>query len=74
MAKAKNSECWCFYGWVCEDHPDKPGVTREALEKRLEELTREYVQTRDKKTDKRIIEELHDLARELEKMGKESLD
>jgi hypothetical protein len=25
-AKRKNKEpkCWCFYGWVCEDHPDKP--------------------------------------------------
>ena len=74
MAKAKNSECWCFYGWVCEDHPDKPGVTREALEKRMEERAREYVQTRDKKIDKRIIEELYELGRELEKMEKESLN
>jgi hypothetical protein len=67
MAKAKNSECSCFYGWVCEDHPDKPGVTREALEKRMDELAREYVQTRDKK----IIDELYELARELEKLEKE---
>jgi hypothetical protein len=47
MAKAKNSECWCFYGWICEDHPDKPAATREEIEKRMEELAREYVQTRD---------------------------
>jgi uncharacterized protein YcbK (DUF882 family) len=74
MAKAKSSECWCFYGWVCEDHPDKPGVTREEIEKRMEELAREYVQTRDKKIDKRIIDELYELDRELEKMEKKSLD
>ena len=49
-------------------------VTREALEKRMGELTREYVQTRDKKIDKRIIEELYELGRELEKMEKESLN
>jgi hypothetical protein len=26
LAKRKNKEpkCGCFYGWVCEDHPDKP--------------------------------------------------
>jgi hypothetical protein len=25
-SKRKNKEpkCWCFYGWICEDHPDKP--------------------------------------------------
>jgi hypothetical protein len=24
-AKAKKpAACWCFYGWVCEDHPNKP--------------------------------------------------
>jgi hypothetical protein len=63
MAKAKNSECWCFYGSVCEDHPDKPGVVREALEKRMDELAREYVQTRDKEIDKKIIEELYELGR-----------
>jgi hypothetical protein len=33
-------------------NPDKPGVTREALEKQMGELTREYVQSRDKKIDK----------------------
>jgi hypothetical protein len=24
--KKKNGEpkCWCFYGWVCMQHPDKP--------------------------------------------------
>jgi hypothetical protein len=23
-AKRKNKklECWCFHGWVCEDHPE----------------------------------------------------
>ena len=20
----KPTTCWCFYGWVCEDHPDQP--------------------------------------------------
>jgi len=33
----------------------------------MDELAREYVQTRDKKIDKRIIKELYELARELEK-------
>ena len=47
---------------------------REEIEKRIEELAREYVQTRDKKIDKRIIEELYELGRELEKMEKESLN
>src|SRR5262245_47334799 len=25
-AKRKNKEpkCWCFYGWVCENHPNQP--------------------------------------------------
>jgi uncharacterized protein YcbK (DUF882 family) len=46
-------------------------VTREALEKRMDELAREYVQTRDKKIDKKIIDELYELARELEKLEKE---
>jgi hypothetical protein len=22
-AKGKN-KCWCFYGWICKNHPDKP--------------------------------------------------
>src|SRR5262245_34709731 len=38
--------------------------------KRMDELAREYVQTRDKKIDKIIIEELYELGFELEKMEK----
>jgi hypothetical protein len=24
LACNKKAKCWCFYGWVCEEHPDKP--------------------------------------------------
>ena len=41
-------------------------MTREEIEKRMEELARKYVETHDKE----IIEELYRLARELEKMEK----
>jgi FKBP-type peptidyl-prolyl cis-trans isomerase (trigger factor) len=45
-------------------------MTREEIEERMHELAREYVETHDPK----IIEELYDLARELVKMLKESLN
>jgi hypothetical protein len=45
-------------------------MTREEIEKRMDELAREYVETRDPK----IIEELYELALELGKMLKESSD
>jgi hypothetical protein len=45
-------------------------MTREEIEKRMDELAREYVETRDPK----IIEELYELALELRKMLKESSD
>ena len=41
-------------------------MTREEMEKRLHELARKYVETHDQK----IIEELYELSRELEKMEK----
>ena len=41
-------------------------MTREEIEKRMEELARKYVETHDKE----IIEELYRLGRELEKMEK----
>jgi hypothetical protein len=39
-------------------------MTREEIEKRMDELAREYVETHDTK----IIEELYELALELEKL------
>jgi hypothetical protein len=45
-------------------------MTREEIEQKMGELARKYVETRDKK----LIEELYELAREFEKMEKESLD
>jgi hypothetical protein len=45
-------------------------MTREEIEKRMDELAREYVETDDQK----IIEELYKLALELGKMLKESSD
>jgi hypothetical protein len=45
-------------------------MTREEIEKRMDEPAREYVETRDPK----IIEELYELALELRKMLKESSD
>jgi hypothetical protein len=45
-------------------------MTREEIERRMDELARKYVETRDKK----IIEELYALARELAKMEKDSSD
>jgi hypothetical protein len=41
-------------------------MTHEEIEKRMEELTRKYVETHDKE----IIEELYKLVRELEKLEK----
>jgi len=41
-------------------------MTHEEMEKRLHELARKYVETHDQK----IIEELYELSRELEKMEK----
>jgi FKBP-type peptidyl-prolyl cis-trans isomerase (trigger factor) len=41
-------------------------MTREEIEQRMDELARQYVETHDKK----IIEELYQLSRELEKMEK----
>jgi hypothetical protein len=23
LGVTKKTKCWCFYGWVCEEHPDK---------------------------------------------------
>jgi hypothetical protein len=45
-------------------------MTREEIKKRLDELAREYLVTHDTK----IVVELYELARELEKMEKVSLD
>jgi FKBP-type peptidyl-prolyl cis-trans isomerase (trigger factor) len=39
-------------------------MTREEIEKRMDELAREYIETHDPK----IIEELYELALELEKL------
>jgi hypothetical protein len=41
-------------------------MTREEMERRMDDLARKCVETRDKK----FIEELYDLARELAKMEK----
>jgi hypothetical protein len=41
-------------------------MTREEIEKRMDELARKYVETHDKK----IVEQLYDLTRELEKIEK----
>jgi hypothetical protein len=41
-------------------------MTREEIEKRMDELTRKYVETHDQE----IIEELYQLSLELEKMEK----
>jgi FKBP-type peptidyl-prolyl cis-trans isomerase (trigger factor) len=41
-------------------------MTREEIEKRMDELARKYVETHDPK----IIKELYQLGRELEKMEK----
>ena len=45
-------------------------MTREEIEKRMDELARKYVQSRDHE----IIEELYKLRLELSKLEKESLD
>ena len=45
-------------------------MTREEIQKRMDELAWKYVATHDHK----IIEELYELARELEKMDKERND
>jgi hypothetical protein len=42
-------------------------MTHEEIEEKMDELARKYVEPHDKK----IIEELYELARELEKMDKE---
>ena len=42
-------------------------MTREEIERRMDELARKYVETHDKQ----IIEELYQLARQLEKMPKD---
>jgi FKBP-type peptidyl-prolyl cis-trans isomerase (trigger factor) len=41
-------------------------TTREEIEKRMDELARKYTETHDKK----IVEELYELARALEKLEK----
>jgi FKBP-type peptidyl-prolyl cis-trans isomerase (trigger factor) len=41
-------------------------MTREEIEERMDELARKYVETRNKK----IVDELYELARELEKLKK----
>jgi hypothetical protein len=41
-------------------------MTREEIEKQMDELARKYVETHDRK----IVDELYELARELEKMEK----
>jgi hypothetical protein len=45
-------------------------MTREEIERRMDELARKYVETRDKK----IVEKLYELAQELGRMLKESSD
>lgn len=45
-------------------------MTREEIERRMDELARKYVEKRNPE----IIEELYKLRLELEKLGKESLD
>ena len=45
-------------------------MTREEIEQKMGELARKYLET----GDKRLIEELYELACEFEKMEKESLD
>ena len=44
-------------------------MTREEMEQRMDKLARQYVETHDKK----IIEELYELARELRKLEKKIL-
>ena len=44
-------------------------MIREELERRMDELARKYIETRDKK----IIEELYELALELRKLEKKIL-
>jgi hypothetical protein len=41
-------------------------MTRQEIEKQMDELARKYVETHDRK----IVDELYELARELEKMDK----
>lgn len=43
-------------------------MTREEIEKQMDELARKYVETHNRQ----IIEELYKLSRELEKLDKES--
>jgi hypothetical protein len=43
-------------------------MTREEIEKQMDELARKYVETHNRQ----IIEELYQLSRELEKLDKES--
>jgi hypothetical protein len=44
-------------------------MTREEIERRMDELARRYLETHDKK----IVQELYELARELEKLEKKRL-
>ena len=46
-------------------------MTRQEIEERMDEPARKYVETRD---EKKIVEELYELVRELEKLEKQSLD
>jgi hypothetical protein len=48
----------------------KPMTRKKEIEKRMDELSREYRETRDEK----IIDEIYELPRELEKLKKESAD
>lgn len=45
-------------------------MTRQEIVERMDELARKYVETRNKK----IVDELYELARELEKLEKQSSD
>ena len=46
-------------------------MTRQEIEERMDEPARKYVETRD---ERKIVEELYELVRELEKLEKQSLD
>jgi hypothetical protein len=61
------SQHWCFGCeriWYCGFEQ----MTREEIEKQMDELARKYVETHNRQ----IIEELYKLSRELEKLDKES--
>jgi hypothetical protein len=62
VIQCQDNLCSCAYLY--------PSMTREEIEQKMDELARKYVETHDKK----IVEELYELACELGKMLKESSD